>query len=234
MELIRALLYGVSAQRPSHSVFLGGEQLPLEARMGGIFLGFLCSVAVLVVLGRLRASRAPSGVLAVACWTLLALTALDGLNAFFFDGGLAHAYAPNTALRLLTGLGAGLGLGFMAVPVVASVVWTEPYDEASLEDPAELLAALAVTGLLGALLLAGVGVLAWPFTLLMLSGVVVAFGVANLYIIVLATSRLHQAATFANLAGGLISSLGLTLVELGGLAGLRSLLISTFGFSWGI
>jgi len=234
VELVRALLYGVSAQRPSHSVFLGGEQLPLEARMGGIFLGFLCSVAVLVVLGRLRAARPPSGGVGVACWTLVALTGLDGLNAFLYDGGVAHAYVPNTVLRLLTGLGAGLGLGLMSVPVVASVVWTAPSDEASIEDPVELLAALAVAGLLGGLLLAGVAILAWPFTLAMLAGVVVAFGIANLYVIVLVTARLRQAATFANLAGGLISSLGLTLLELGGLSELRSFVIDAFGFSWGL
>jgi uncharacterized membrane protein len=234
VELIRALLYGVSAQRPSHSVYLGGEQLPLEARMGGIFLGFLCAVAVVIVFGRLRASRPPAGALGMACWTLVALTGLDGLNAFFSDGGLAHLYAPNLALRLLTGLGAGLGLGLMSVPVVASVVWSQPTDDASIEDPVELLGALAVAGLVGALLLAGVGVLAWPFALAMLAGVVVAFGVANLYVIVLATRRLHQAATLASLAGGLTASLGLTLLELGALSGLRNLLIAAFGFSWGI
>jgi uncharacterized membrane protein len=80
------LLYGVSAQRPSHSVFVGGEQLPLEARMGGIFLGFLCALLLLWVLGRLRASQPPSGALGLACWALVALTGLDGLNAFLAWG----------------------------------------------------------------------------------------------------------------------------------------------------
>jgi len=70
--------------------------------------------------------------------------------------------------------------------------------------------------------------------LAMLAGVIVAFGVANLYLIVLATGRLRQAASLSSLAGGLLSSLGLTLLELGALSGLRSILIAAFGFSWGV
>ena len=147
------MLNGVSAQRPSHSVFIGGEQLPLEARMGGIFLGFLCAVALVLVFGRLRASQPPHGALGLACW---------------------------------------------------------------------------------ALVLVGVGVLLWPIALAMLAGVIVAFGVANLYIIVLATRRTHQALSLADARGGLISSFGLTLLELGALAALRSFLAATYGFSWGV
>lgn len=201
--------------------------------MGGIFLGFLCAVALIAVLGRLRASQPPSGGLALACWALVALTGLDGLNAFLFDGSLPHLYAPNTPLRLLTGLGAGLAVGLMAVPVVASVVWKRPAEEASVEDPIELVGGLALAALLGGLILAGVGVLLWPIGLAMLAAVLVAFGVANLYVIVLATGRVRQATSLGTLSGGLIGSLGLTLLELGGLAALRSALAATFGFSWG-
>jgi uncharacterized membrane protein len=233
VEALRALLYGVSSQRPTHSVFLGGQQLPLEARMGGIFLGFLCAVALVTVLGRLRAGQPPSGILALACWALVALTGLDGLNAFLFDGNLPHLYAPNTVLRLLTGLGAGLGVGLMALPVVAGVVWQRPTDESSLEDPVELLAGLALAGVVGALILAGAGVLLWPIALAMLLGVLVAFGVANLYVIVLVTGRVREAASMAALRGGLMGSLGLTLLELCGLAVLRTVLVTNFGFTWG-
>jgi predicted membrane protein DUF2085 len=202
--------------------------------MGGIFLGFLCAVAVVLIFGRLRASQPPHGALGLACWALIALTGLDGLNAFFADGNLPHLYAPNTAVRLLTGLGAGLGVGLMAIPVVAGVLWAHPTDEASIEDPLELVGGLALAGLVGALVLAGVGVLLWPVALAMLAGVVVAFGVANLYIIVLATGRRHQALTLGDARGGLISSLGLTLLEIGALAALRSFLVSIYGFSWGV
>jgi hypothetical protein len=202
--------------------------------MGGIFLGFLCATGLIIILGRLRAAQPPRGALALACWALVALTGVDGFNAFLFDGHLPHLYAPNSALRLLTGLGAGLAVGLMAVPVVASVVWSGRNDEAAIEDPLELVGGLALVGLVGALVLAGVGVLLWPVALAMIAGVLLAFSVANLYLLVLATRRARQAVNLADLRGGLIGSLGLALVELGALSALRGWLAAAFGFTWGI
>ena len=230
---MRALLYGVSAQRPTHSLFLAGQELPLEARMGGIFLGFLSAVGLLAVLGRLRARRLPPGALALGCSALVLLTALDGLNAFLFDGQLPHAYPPSTAARLLTGLGAGLGLGLLAVPVVAGVVWRRPIDQPSVEDFVELLIALAVVGVIGAILLIGPAPLLWPAAVLMLLSVVVAFGLANLYILTLGGGRLNQASTVSDLAGPLVSALGLALLELAGLSALRTWLAMTLNLTWG-
>jgi hypothetical protein len=214
-------------------VFLAGQELPLEARMGGIFLGFLCAVGLLGLLGRLRARRLPSGWLSVACWALIALTGLDGLNAFFFDGQLPHLYAPSTPPRLLTGLGAGLGLGLLAVPVVAGVVWRAPVDEPSVGDGVELLAALIVAGLVGAVLLIGPAPLLWPAAVLMLLSVLVAFGLANLYVLVLAAGSGNQALTFSDVAGPALSALGLALVELAALSALRTWLATMLNVTWG-
>ena len=202
--------------------------------MGGIFLGFLCAVVLLAMLGRLRASHPPGGALGAACWALIACMGIDGLNAFLSDGNLAHLYPPNALLRLSTGLGAGLAVGLMALPVVASVVWFQPADEYALEDPLELVAGLALIGLVGGLMWVSPSVVLWPVAIAMLAGVLVAFGVANLYVVVLATARVRKAARFAELRGGLLASLGLALLEIAGLSALRTLLVSTFGFSWGV
>lgn len=202
--------------------------------MGGIFLGFLCALVLLGALGRLRACHPPAGLLGIACWTLIALTGLDGLNAFLADGNLPHLYPPNTASRLLTGLGAGLGLGLLAVPVVAGLIWKRPIDAASVEDPLELLAGIAVAALLGALLLLGPPPLLWPTALAMLLSVLLAFGTANLYILTQVTGRVRQAVASADVNGLLIGSLGLALLELAGLSALRSWLATSFGFTWGI
>lgn len=202
--------------------------------MGGIFLGFLCAFVLLALLGRLRAAHPPGGLLGLACWLLIALTGLDGLNAFLFDGNLPHLYSPTTAARLLTGLGAGFGLGLLALPVVASIVWRDPDDERAIDDPVELLGGLALCGLVGGLILAGVGVLLWPVALAMLIAVFVAFGSANLYVLVLAGGPARRVSHSADLRGLLLSSCGLVLLEIGALAALRSWLIGAFGFSWGL
>ena len=212
-------------------MFLAGQELPLEARMGGIFLGFLCAVGLLALLGRLRANRLPAGWLSLLCLLLVVSTGVDGLNAFVFDGGLPHLYAPSTPARLLTGLGAGLGLGLLAVPVVAGVVWRRPLDEPSLGDALELVFGLVATGLVGAVLLIGPAPLLWPAALLMLVSVVVAFGLANLY--VLAAGRPNQAGSVSELAGPLVSALGLALLELAGLSALRTWLATTLNVTWG-
>jgi predicted membrane protein DUF2085 len=212
---------------------VGGQPLPLEARMGGVFLGFLCALGLLALLGRLRAHQLPPGWLGLACWALLALTALDGLNAFLFDGGLPHLYPPTTAVRLITGLGAGLGLGLLAVPVVAGVVWHAPADEPSVGDGFELLGALILMGLLAAVLLIAPAPLLWPAALLMLVAVLVAFGLANLYLVVLITGRAGQAVLFGQLSGPLVTALGLALLELAGLSALRSWLATSYGLTWG-
>jgi hypothetical protein len=201
--------------------------------MGGIFLGFLSAVVLLALLGRLRARRLPPGLLGLACWALLILTGVDGLNAFLFDGQLPHLYAPGTPPRLLTGLGAGLGLGFLAVPVVAGVAWRRPLDEPSIADSLELGFALVAVGVLGTVLLIGPAPLLWPAAILMLISVVVAFGVANLYILTLAAGRANQAIMLSDLYGPLLSALGLALVELAGLSALRSWLATTFNLTWG-
>ena len=57
---------------------------------------------------------------------------------------------------------------------------------------------------------------------------------ARQVLVVLATGRSRQALKLADLSGALVSSFGLVLLELGGLAALRNWLIASFGFTWGI
>jgi uncharacterized membrane protein len=37
VSVLWAIAFDICPQRPSHSLFLGGQQMPIEARMAGIF-----------------------------------------------------------------------------------------------------------------------------------------------------------------------------------------------------
>lgn len=230
MELLRALLFGLSPQRPQHSLFIGGESLPLEARMAGIFLGFGAGLAWLALLRRLRAQGSPRGAAALTCWGLVLLMALDGLNAVLFDGRLPHAYVPNTAARLLTGLGAGYAFALLALPVIAAVVWKDAEEEAA-ADLLEALLGLAAVSLVGALLLSDVALLLWPVALLIVGGVLGGFTTANLYLLALAGGR-RVAARWLDLASPAVAAMGLALLEVAAFGGARWYLAAQ-GASWG-
>ena len=117
---LTALMAGICPQRPSHSYTLGGVQLPLEARIMGMFGGLLAGVVELaVVAGRRRIACWPRPQVALTLAFGLGIMAFDGTNAFFFDLGLPHAYTPDLRVRLGTGMLAGVAMAFALVPIAA-------------------------------------------------------------------------------------------------------------------
>lgn len=100
--------YAVCHQLPSHSFFAATRQLPLCARCTGQYLGAFAAALYFGLRGRETAGRWPAlRVLAVlglgtAAWLV------DGANSFAATFGLPHLYTPRQALRLLTGLAAGI------------------------------------------------------------------------------------------------------------------------------
>ncbi len=118
---LMAFMAGVCPQRPSHSYFLGGVQLPLEARMMGMFGGVTLGVVELTTLGRRRTQRWPRLPVALALLLGFGVMVFDGLNALLFDLGLPHAYAPDLRMRLATGVLAGIAMAFALVPTLAQI-----------------------------------------------------------------------------------------------------------------
>ncbi|HLI29327.1 MAG TPA: DUF2085 domain-containing protein [Chloroflexota bacterium] len=231
-DKLALLAAGVCRQRPDHSYFLGGSQLPLEARMGGLFAGFLVGVFWLWCSGRERAGLLPPRGLQAVLAGGVALLALDGTNALLYDLGLPALYPPHNALRLATGLLCGLALALLAAPVWAAALWRDWDLEPSVAHPRELLAPLALLGLIYAATVSGQGRLYYPVASVLLLGVLAAFTLANSYALALLLGRQGQARTWGQaltpLLGGLLVSLG----ELAALAALRYGLAAALGLEW--
>jgi uncharacterized membrane protein len=229
---LQTLVAGVCAQRPEHSYFMGGVQLPLEARMGGIFAGFLVGVLYLLWANRERAGLLPPAPLQALLLGFVALMALDGINALFYDTGWPHLYPPQNAVRLATGLLCGLALALLAVPVLSGALWRDWDFEPSLASVGELGWALCLLALVQLATMSGTPPLLYPVGLLMIVGVVVAFAVGNTYAVVLITRQERQVSTWSQAANPLLAGVLITFVELAALSAFRYWAEAALGLRW--
>jgi len=233
LDKLEALSAGVCRQRPDHSYFLGGAQLPLEARMGGIFAGFLAAMVWLWGTGRERAALLPPRSLQALLFAFIAWMCLDGTNALLYDtGGPALYHPPQNWLRLVTGLLCGVGLALLALPVLASVLWRQTDAEPSVGSLAELAGPLCIVALVQAATMSGLGWLLYPVASFTVAGLIASFAVGNAYAAVLIGRAERGANSWRQALNPLLAGVLITLVELAALAWLRYWSETTLGIQW--
>ncbi len=181
-----AALHGLCTQRPSHSMVLGGQTLPFDARMTGIYAGFLVSGLYLTARGRLHAQRLPSLPTLVLGALFVGSMAVDGLNSLLMDAGTRSLYPPANSLRLMTGLLTGTVLAPIVVYLLASTLWRPGRDRRPvMAGGTDLLVIVAWQIPLALLLHTGSGWLFTPMTLLLLAAALIMITAVMLVLIVL-------------------------------------------------
>jgi len=224
---LEALSFGIDPQRPAHSYFLGGVRLPLEARKMGIYGGFAVVLAYLLALGRGKAGRLPPVPMLVVLVGFLALMALDGTNNFFHDLGLPHLYAPDNRLRLGTGLLTGVTIAAVLWPIFNQAFWQHPIPVPSLQGFHELFGALGVCTSIYLACVFGLQWALYPLAILGAGGLLAMVGLLNAVIVLVATGREGRGEGLGDLVLPLAAGLLLAMMELGGLAALRYVLLGT-------
>jgi uncharacterized membrane protein len=208
LTLLWAIAFGICPQRPSHSLFFGGTQMPIEARMGGIFAGFVLTAMTLGAMGRWRAWQTPSRGWTLVLVGLVLLMGLDGGNAFLFDLGQPHLYTPALPLRLATGLLAGLATAAFVVPAFNSTIWDTGPWITPLAHPAHFLAVLAPVGLYLAGGLSGWPALLYPLSIVAVLGVPILLGALGTVLFASFTGRANRATNWRTalpvMLGGLL------------------------------
>ena len=211
-------------QRPAHSVFIGGRQMPIEARMFGMFGGALLALVYFAVRGQLGAAAMPRGWRLGLCVALFGLMAFDGTQALLYDMGVLHLYTPNLYLRLGTGLASGVGIAMVLVPLINQALWQQPRTEQPVFTGWKDVAGLAVVqGLLFGLTLTGWGPALLPLSLFNSLGITVMMTALMTLVLALITRHAghftHARATIGYVASGFIlSTLCITLLSMARLA----------------
>ncbi|MEZ4521236.1 MAG: DUF2085 domain-containing protein [Thermomicrobiales bacterium] len=110
-----AVLHGLCAQQSTHSYYFGDARLPFDARMTGIYGGFLMTAGYLAARGRWQCTGFENVKVIVALVLLVLPLAIDGTNSFLKDLELFHLYEPLNVVRTATGI--------MLGTTMATFVW---------------------------------------------------------------------------------------------------------------
>jgi uncharacterized membrane protein len=218
-----AVLHGLCAQRPSHTLALGGQLLPFDARMTGIYGGFAVASLYLMARRRFRAFRLPSRPTTIVLAAFVAAMAIDGFNALLDDLG-RPVYPPDNRLRLLTGLLAGVALAVALCFLLATTLWRRgDRDARTVGGPGEAIGIAALVLPFALLALSGTGWLHAPLSLALLLSAVAAVGMLMTATFLLAVGRDRQ---FESMADAQIPA------ALGLLAGVAFILLAAAGRFW--
>jgi uncharacterized membrane protein len=196
IERLRALDGGICAQLPGHSFFPGGEQLPLCARNTGIYLGFATTFLFLAAAGRLRASRLPGLPVLGALGLTILLLAVDGFNSLFRDLSLPHLYQPINGLRLITGLGAGMAMAAVIIPVASGLIWKSDVPRSSFGSLGELALMLPLLTVDFFIVISVAPIILYPVAIISSLGLVLALTLVNLVFALALTNQIGRFATW--------------------------------------
>jgi uncharacterized membrane protein len=221
-----AVLHGLCAQQPHHSLYFGEQRLPFDARMTGIYGGFAVASVYLLARGRWRAGGLPSVAMLLTLALFVAALGLDGVNSTLRDLGQPYLYEPRNPVRLITGLLTGTALAAFIWLLLAQVGFARRARRAGApitgaRDVGLLLTAQAA---FAALALSGWSALRVPVTFVLLVAAIGAVTGLALGFVLLLGRRECRALRTSDLAGPAAVALVTALVVIGSLSGGRFLL----------
>ena len=223
-------LHGLCAQRPSHSLQIGGATLPMDARMTGIYLAAAVTIIWLAAARRLRAARIPSPAVLALLVSFVVALAVDGFNALLVDLRFPTPYEPSNGLRIATGILGGTSLGAALSHLFANAMWAVvDRQRAVVTRPVELLIPIGVSGAIAGLALWDVPSLYAPFAVGLLIAAVSVFWLLAMVVVALVSDHGWSCRTVGDLAPLALTSLIAAMVTVGALAWLRFVAEQLFG-----
>ncbi len=206
--------------------------MPLEARMYGIFAGFLLTWAIALVLKRERAAWMSNSWMLFAFLGFIVVMGFDGLNATLYDinsAGLPvpFLYLPRLDLRLATGLLSGIGMGGILLPLVNYMLWRDIRTEPIFKSARALILLLMVNTIIFLLVVSGSGLMLYPLSLIGVLGVIALIAALNLIMLLSIFHREGLTANWREALNPFAAAILFTALELGALSALRYAVFGT-------
>ena len=221
--------YAVCHRITSHSLIIGGRQLPLCARCSGTFLGALAGFAgQAMVLRRGRAAEFPPPAIIVTLVGFILLMGVDGANSYLTllpnSPGL---YAPRNWLRLSTGALNGLAMSSLVYPVFNFTLWQHAAPRRNIRGLRDLGALLLIEACLVGLMLTRWPFLLYPSALLSALGVLTLLSAINTLLVTMILRRDNSMSTWREATTPLLVGVALSLIQIGAIDIVRYALTGT-------
>jgi uncharacterized membrane protein len=225
LRIVGLFLSGICHQLPEHTLLLAGVPMPFCARCTGTYLGALLAMANVCLKGRWRASRLPPLRVLTVLGLSVAFWAIDGLNSYWqYLGGTVLLYLPNNGLRLVAGLGQGLALSIVVLPLFNATLWQSSDPRRSVASLRELAGIVLQLVALALLLQSGAAVLLYPILMADVFSVLLLLAMVNTMIVICVLRRENRAETWRDVLLPLVLGLVLAIGEVSGIALVRAVL----------
>lgn len=220
--------YAVCHRLTGHSFVFGGRQMPLCARCTGMYLGIALTFTVLGLSGRRRWTDLPPLRVLLVLAGFVAAMGVDGLNSYsHFFPDAPHLYQPRNWLRLVTGMGTGLGMGLVAFPALAQTLWRRQERRPSLSSLSELGGLTALAAILVLLVLSNQIPLLYVLSIVSALGVVLILTALNTIFLLIILRREARADSWRQALVPLVAGLSLALLQIAAISALRYALTGT-------
>ena len=224
-----ALAYAVCHRIELRSFHLGDRALPLCARCTGMYLGAVLGLVFQYSRSRRRGGFPPWRVAGVLGALTLAF-GVDGVNSYLhFFPGMPVLYEPQNWLRLVTGMGMGLGISAMLYPAFQQTVWAARDPRPALGDLRSLAILLTLAVFLVLVVLTENPLFLYPLALISAGGVLLVLALTYTLICVVALRRENHFQRWQALAVPLLGGFGLALLQIALVDWGRYLLTGTWG-----
>lgn len=202
------------AQIPSHTLVIGGQPMPIDARNTGIYLGVLLVIALLWLTGREKAALFTSPSVRNLLLGLVAAMILDGFDSLQHSEHLHGLYADSNALRVITGVLSGMALTILVMPIFNRTVWRRPEAVAIADDFTDLAGYVGGAMVLILVLLQAPPVLYWPLSVASILGLLITLTMVNTAILLVGFRRERSLDTRRDLIVPILAGLASTCVEI--------------------
>jgi uncharacterized membrane protein/uncharacterized protein YhhL (DUF1145 family) len=223
-----AALHGLCAQQPTHSFWFGDSRLPFDARMTGIYGGFLIVAGYLLARGRLYRTGPPPSSLLIILASFVFIMGIDGVNSTLNDHGFPHVYEPSNHLRYFTGAMTGTAMAVFIWLLAGGVLWSPAVasEKPIMRGWKELLPIAALVVMFWAVLQMNLSFLFPPIAIFLVVAAVLVLSSIALVALRLATGGFQRAVRPADLSRSAVVALLLAYLVMSAISGARFMLES--------